>query len=170
VSERTRTRDILDHNWRQRGPMGRCPAPWLAVHGSSPPYSRPGARSAPEVMTASSSLMILHAGSGVASLPTARRAVPGLPPGQRVIALREADGMPHLTTRPVPGHSGYYLLIVGLLIHSAILGVIGIFLLIIGAILALLGAPRACRIRLAPLLMRVQDDRRVPRLVWHPLD
>jgi Family of unknown function (DUF6131) len=35
---------------------------------------------------------------------------------------------------------GIILLIVGLLIHSAILWVIGIFLLIIGAILALLGA------------------------------
>jgi hypothetical protein len=35
---------------------------------------------------------------------------------------------------------GIILLIVGLLIHSAILWVIGIFLLIIGVILALLGA------------------------------
>jgi hypothetical protein len=37
-------------------------------------------------------------------------------------------------------HSGHYLLIVGLSIHSAILWVIGTFLSIIGAFLALLGA------------------------------
>jgi hypothetical protein len=92
-----------------------CPA----VHGQSRPIRAPApglCLGVPEVMVPSDRLMIFYAGAGGhpvdlaharpcgapgATSPASHRpSLPGLPPGHRVVALGEIDGMPH----PVRAH------------------------------------------------------------------